>query len=153
MGWLKTSAAVLTAGAMIVALPAPAAAADQAERLHRLEIMLMVTSLGCRHTNSDFQGDYERFTANHQSELTAASVALKADLTARSGAVGADRALDKISVRIANEFGAGHPWLSCGQLRQVTRGLAQARGPEPLVAAAQQLLEPSGPEQFALAGH
>ena len=33
--------------------------------------------------------------------------------------VGANRALDKISVTMANDYGNGHPWLGCDQLKKV----------------------------------
>ena len=62
---------------------------------------------------------------------------------------GADRALDRLSVTMANTYGQGHPWLDCHQLKQVARGLADARGSAPLVEAADQLLEARGTPQFA----
>jgi hypothetical protein len=52
---------------------------------------------------------------------------------------------------MANHYGQGHPWLSCGQLKQVTRSLAEARGSAPLLAAADQLLADTGSSQIALA--
>jgi hypothetical protein len=65
---------------------------------------------------------------------------LKADLTKRYGAAGANKALDRMSVQMANAYGQGHPWLSCGQLKQVAGTLATMRGPQPLVEAADELL-------------
>lgn len=141
-------AAGLAAMSMIAAAPASAAGMSQAEKLRRLDIMLMVTGLRCRTTADNFQADYGRFTANHIAELNAASDALKADLGRRYGAAGANRALDRLSVTMANAYGQGHPWLDCGQLKQVARGLAAARGQGPLVEAADQLLESNGSPQF-----
>jgi hypothetical protein len=52
---------------------------------------------------------------------------------------------------MANEYGQGHPWLSCGQLKQITRNLAQVKGTAPLIEAADQLLARNGNPQIALA--
>lgn len=142
-------AAGLAAVSMIVAAPASAGSMSQAEKLRRLDIMLMVTGLRCRTGADNFQADYGRFTTNHIAELNAASNALKADLARRAGAAGANRALDKLSVTMANSYGQGHPWLNCKQLKQVARGLAEAKGQGPLVEAADQLLESRGTPQFA----
>lgn len=46
---------------------------------------------------------------------------------------------------MANQYGAGHPWLNCHELRQVTRGLAHSHGRAPLVAAADELLASARP--------
>lgn len=145
----QTLAAGLAACGLLAAVPASAAPMSSAEKLRRLDIMLMVTGLRCRTTADNFQADYGRFTTNHIAELNAASNAMKAELAGRHGAAGAARALDRLSVTMANSYGQGHPWLDCRQLKQVTRGLADARGSEPLVAAADQLLESTGTPQFA----
>ncbi len=140
-------AAGLVACSMMIAAPASAGSMSSAEKLRRLDIMLMVTGLRCRTGADNFQAEYGRFTTNHLAELNAASDALKVQMG--GGGRTADRALDKLSVTMANTYGQGHPWLDCGQLKQVARGLAEARGPEPLIAAADQLLESSGTPQFA----
>ena len=147
MKFAQGVAAGLAGLSMIVAAPAMAGSMSQAEKLRRLDIMLMVTGLRCRTGADNFQADYGRFTTNHLGELNAASNALKAEMGG-SGR-GADRALDKLSVTMANTYGQGHPWLDCHQLKQVTRGLADARGSAPLVEAADQLLEARGTPQFA----
>ena len=144
-------AAGMAAVAMLCSQPALAAPMSKAEKLRRLDIMLMVTGLRCRTTSDNFQADYGRFTTRHIAELNKASDALKTELAANHGAGGANRALDKLSVTMANAYGQGHPWLNCAQLKQVTRGLAEASGPEPLLAAADQLLASSGTPQFAWA--
>ncbi len=145
------AAASLAAMSMLLAVPASAGAMSQAEKLRRLDIMLMVTGLRCRTGADNFQADYGRFTTNHIRELNAASNTLKADMARRHGAGGANRALDRFSTTMANAYGNGHPWLSCGQLKQVTRNLATAKGPAPLVEAADQLLAESGSPQVAWA--
>lgn len=144
-------AAGVAVAIMACSVPASAAPMSQAEKLRRLDIMLMVTGLRCRTTADNFQADYGRFTTRHIATLNQASDAMKSDLAKRYGAAGASRALDKLSVTMANSYGQGHPWLNCAQLKQVARGLANANGPEPLVAAADQLLASSGSAQFAWA--
>ena len=150
MKFAQGVAAALAAVSVLVSVPASATAGmSQAEKLRRLDIMLMVTGLRCRHTADNFQPDYGRFTTNHIGTLNAASNTLKADFARKYGAAGANRALDRLSVQMANQYGQGHPWLSCGQLKQVTRTLADMRGVQPLVEAADELLDNSGPHQLA----
>ncbi len=151
MGFARGVAAGLAAASMLVSAPVSAAGWSQAEKLRRLDIMLMVTGLRCRTGPDNFQGEYGRFTTKHLGALNAASNSLKRELSARSGAAGANRALDRLSVQMANQYGQGHPWLNCGQLKQVTRSLADARGSAPLLAAADQLLAEIGNSQIAFA--
>ena len=145
---IKGLAAYLAAVSMVVSVPAAAGGMGQAEKIRRLDIMLMVTGLRCRTSKDNFQRDYGRFTTNHIDELNAAAHELKAIYSARVGAGKADRALDKLSVQMANQYGQGHPWLSCGQLKQVARTLADMRGLNPLVEAANDLLD-NGAHQMA----
>jgi hypothetical protein len=150
MKLLQGVAAALAATSLLVSVPASASDMSKAEKLRRLDIMLMVTGLRCRTTADNFQADYQRFTTNHIAELNQSARALKAELAARE--VGnADRALDRLSVTMANSYGQGHPWLNCGELKMVAEALADARGEEPLVAAADQLLDSGGGTQFAYA--
>ncbi len=143
-------AALLAAASMLCAAPASAGGLSQAEKLRKLDIMLMVTGLRCRTTASDFQRDYGRFTTAHYAELQGAALSLKAQLALQYGAAGANRALDRMSVSMANSYGQGHPWLDCGQLKQVTRALADARGQAPLVEAADELLQDEGSARLTL---
>ena len=151
MGKYAGFAAALAAVSMLASVPASAGTVDQAEKLRKLDIMLMVTGLRCRKGADNFQADYGRFTTAHLPELNAASNALKADLSRRHGAAGANRALDRLSTTMANSYGGGHPWLSCAELKIVARNLAAARGPGPLAEAADQLLAPTGSPQLAWA--
>jgi len=151
MGIGKGVAACLAAALVVTSAPALADSSSEAEKLRRLDIMLMVTGLRCRTTADNFQPDYGRFTTAHFASLNGAAQTLKSDLARRHGAAGANRALDKLSVTIANSYGSGHPWLSCGQLKQVAQHLAAARGRAPLVEAADQLLASHGSPQFAWA--
>jgi hypothetical protein len=125
-------------------IPAQAAPGDEAEKVRRLDIMLMVSALRCRTTADGFQADYDSFSNAHLSELNASASVLKHSLEARYGASGSKRALDKISTSMANSYGTGHPWLNCAELKQATQSLAQNRAPGALLAAADALLGDSG---------
>ena len=145
---IKGFAACVAAAGMVLSFPAAAGGTGQAEKIRRLDIMLMVTGLRCRTTANNFQREYGRFTTNHIGELNAAARELKADYAAKLGPAKADRALDKLSVQMANQYGQGHPWLNCGQLKQVASTLADMRGLQPLVEAANDLLD-DGAHQMA----
>lgn len=139
----KAILGISAALAVSLAAVAPAQAAGStggAEKLRRLDIMLMVTSLRCRATSDNFMAEYQNFTANHLPELNQASDELRHDLANQYGAAGSARALDRISTVMANTYGQGHPWLSCHDLRNVARDLAEVRGRSTLEEAAEQLL-------------
>ena len=151
---LKTAAASLVALALLATPVSVQAGAqhDQAEAVRKLDIMLMVTSLRCRRTADNFQPDYQRFSSNHLTALNAASRMLQADLVKKGGATGAKRALDKISVGMANEYGNGHPWLGCGELKQIAKNLATDKDSTRLAAAADDLLSNRPRGQYAMLG-
>ncbi|MXO85112.1 S-adenosyl-L-homocysteine hydrolase [Altererythrobacter aurantiacus] len=130
--------------AAMLATPSNAIAADTlqtAENIRKLDIMLMVTSLRCRTGKDDFQPEYRKFSAAHLSTLNLAGRQLRTDLQKRHGAKGAMRALDRMSVGMANEYGQGHPWLECAELKKVANNLSEERDPNQLALAASQLLD------------
>jgi hypothetical protein len=143
-------AGLAAVASMGVAVPVQAETGD-AEKLLRLDIMLMVTGLRCRAGGDDFWSDYGRFTAKHMGILNGANNDLRADFDRRLGESAGKLALDRMSVTIANQFGIGHPWLDCGQLKIVANNLAEADGRATLVEAAGQLLSPRRIENYALA--
>ncbi len=143
-------AAALAAFSMLATVPTAAQAMTGAEKLRRLDIMLMVTGLRCRTGADNFQADYARFTGAHLPALNAASDSLKREMAARHGPAAAVRALDRLSVTMANAYGQGHPWLNCHELKMVARNLADVRGNEALESAADQLLAETGSAQMAL---
>ena len=110
------TAALSIAAVMPSGVAVAADATVEAERLRRMDIMLMVTGLRCRAPADNF------------------------------------RALDKMRFAMANEYGGGRPWLSCHELRQVTKSLALVQGHDTLVEAASQLLERKPQPLLALAG-
>jgi hypothetical protein len=122
-----------------------------AEKVRKLDIMLMVSSLRCRNTSDNFQSDYAAFSAAHLAELNQAAGALKSDLAHQYGSAGAARALDTLSTRMANQYGQGHPWLGCHDLKQVTRQLASNHSPGVLLSAADDLLAAHGDGRAMLA--
>lgn len=151
MDRIKTGLAALAATAMLLTSPARAAAPGDAEKLRRLDIMLMVTALRCRTTADNFQSDFADFEAAHLAELNDAAMQLRKGLVGEYGVKGADRALDRLSTGMANQYGQGHPWLGCAELRQTTRLLAKVAGRTVLVSAADELLGPARGTALALA--
>lgn len=152
MGYAKTIAAGIAATMLLVGAPAAAQTElEKAQKLRELDIMLMVTSLRCRFGEDNFQADYNAFSARHLNTMNAAARQLTSALSAQHGARGATRALDRLSTRMANAYGGGHPTLGCGELKQVTRRLAQQQSTT-LSAAADELLS-DGPHEsvFAMA--
>lgn len=146
--YLKSAAAGLAAVGLLISVPAQAAGSGTAEKLRRLDIMLMVTALRCRTTADNFQPDFAAFEKAHLVELNGAANELKRGMISQYGAAGVNRALDRLSTGMANQYGQGHPWLGCADLKSVTKSLALMRGPAALEEAADQLLssEGSGPE-------
>ncbi len=138
--YFRRAAACLAAAGLLIAMPAQATGASTAEKLRKLDIMLMVTGLRCRTTESNFTADFAAFEAAHMLALNAASTAMRDSMVPRFGISGANRALDRISTSMANQYGQGHPWLNCAELKQVTRSLADMQGTQALVEAADQLL-------------
>ena len=151
---LASSLAALLALVIGLMFTTPAHAAETmtgAEKLRRLDIMLMVTGLRCRTTADNFTVDYGRFTSSQLRELNTAAAELKANLARRHGAAGAQRALDRLSTTMANRYGQGHPWLGCSDLKMVARNLATVRGRVTLEEAADQILAEASPPRFAWA--
>jgi hypothetical protein len=146
---LAAVAAALSALA-VVPQPAFAGSAHEASQLRRLDIMLMVSSLRCRFGADNFQPDYARFSANQNPVMQDAFRTLQGDYVARMGAARAKKALDTVSVGMANQYGQGHPWLGCGELKAMTRELAATHDREHLVRVADDVLSERPPAQFAL---
>jgi len=144
MGRSFRGIAAATMALAAMAIPQAAMAGDpvsaNAENIRKLDIMLMVTSLRCRTGPDNFQADYLNFSKAHVGTMRSAASYLTADLTRRQGSAKAKRALDKMSVSMANSYGVGHPWLGCAELKQVTRELAKERSVARLSERANELL-------------
>ena len=141
--YFKRILAATATGAALMITPTSASAAGQDEQVRKLDIMLMVTSLRCRMGSDDFQPEYRKFSASHITALNAAARRLESGLVARHGKKGAKRALDRISVGMANQYGQGHPWLGCAELKEITTDLAKSKDPTVLAQAADELLGPA----------
>lgn len=122
---------------------------ETAEQLRRLDIMLMVTALRCRKGPDNFQPDYNKFSTAHLQTMNAASRQLKGSMEKKLGVKGAARRLDQMSVSMANDYGNGHPWLDCPELKQVTRELSAEKNPVKLATAADELLSVKPKGQLA----
>ena len=138
------AAAILAATSLVATAPVQAQScwgteAVNAAKLRNLDIMLMVTALRCRMGTDNFQPDYYDFSAAHQAELNVANGVLRAQFTG-GGATAANRALDKLSTGIANNYGMGHPELGCHELRQITRDLTGSQVSGALLDAADALV-------------
>jgi hypothetical protein len=148
----KLATAFVAFATLAAAIPAQAAdSLASAEKLRKLDVMLMVTGLRCRTGADNFNAEYGRFTTSHLAELNAAGAQLKAQMAARYGAASSARALDRLSTTMANTYGNGHPWLSCAELKTAAAGLAQVKGHDTLLEAADQLLADGRGAQFAIA--
>jgi len=111
-----------------------------AEKIKKLDIMLMVSSLRCRTGPNNFRTAYQRFNARHLQSLNGAHRELTARLVAYHGNEGAKKALDRLGVSMANQYGQGHPWMNCKQLSAATAELADAGGQSELLGAAETML-------------
>lgn len=136
----KALTLAISAGALLYTPSIATAGNFEDEQVRRLDIMLMVTSLRCRMGQDDFQPQYRKFSATHLNTLNGAARRLQAGLVKRHGSKGASRALDKISVGMANEYGQGHPWLGCAELKSITSDLASSNDPAAVTQAARELL-------------
>ncbi len=125
--------AIASVGAIIVSPAQATEHFNEATALRSLDIMLMVTSLRCRTGPHDFRSDYNRFTSRHLSSLNAANATLRRGL--------GDVSLDRMSVRLANGYGDGHPWLDCAELKQVARELSREPDGTKISAIARWVLQ------------
>lgn len=131
---------------MITAMPANAAEPmSAAEKIRRMDIMLMVTSLRCRTTLDNFSVEYGEFTTSQLSDLNAANAELRRELAQRHGTAEAQHQLDRLNTIMANTYGRGHPWLNCHDLKIIVHELSTVRGRAALEGAADQLLFTSNP--------
>lgn len=113
---------------------------SNAEKLRRLDIMLLVTGLRCRSTVDDFQTDFQTFETRHRRDLNFADHQLRIQFGARRGSAASAKAMDHINVEMANVYGNGHPWMGCHDLKGVVHDLADMKGTAPLLTVADQLL-------------
>src|SRR5687768_4620483 len=151
MGYARICVAALAAAALSAVSPAAAQSdVESAEKIRRLDIMLMVTALRCRFGADGFQAEYDAFAARHLNTLNAAGQRLTQELSAQHGAQGAKRALDRLMTGMANSYGMGHPTMDCAALKHAAQGLAYETPSANLVAAADVLLADQPDEDLFL---
>ncbi len=114
---------------------------SHAQAIRSLNIMLMVTSLRCRGGAHDFRSEYDMFARAHQQNLEDAHSQLTGAMVAAYGEEGSHRALDRIGVSLANQYGDGHPTMGCLDLKEATLELAMSQDRAALAATAARLLE------------
>lgn len=146
--------AAMSVSLALTSMPATAqSATEDARQLRQLDMMLMVTNLRCRRLGEDFTSEYNSFTTAHLQTMRGANRQLLATYGGNGSAREKADNLDRIITSMANNYGLGHPWLECAQLRRIADDLSQERGRTELLAAANQLLaaQPSPTTTFAIA--
>lgn len=96
----------------------------QAAKIMHLNNMLMVSALRCRKGDHNFLADYNRFMKVNKPLLSQQVANTKQHFARAHGSRGAVAALDKFNIAIANRYGAGHPRMSCAQLKKMAQTLS-----------------------------
>jgi hypothetical protein len=99
-------------------------AEQEAAKVANLNMMMMVTALRCRKSSDDFLADYNRFVIRNNPMLGVQNAVVRNHFMRMNGAKAADRAMDQFVIGLANNYGAGHDRMSCGQLKDIARELA-----------------------------
>lgn len=137
--------------ALLPAAPAAAGDVDNAIQIRKLDMMLMATSLRCRFGADNFQADYERIKVRHRLNFKVAAERVLGDMTRRMGRKNAINSYDRMSTGMANEYGVGHPWLNCNQLKREAQALASTSDMASLDSAARELLARQPSTRLAMA--
>jgi hypothetical protein len=119
--------AALALAATMAANPAQAcwtSMEEDAAKVANLNTMMMVSALRCRHGQDNFLAEYNQFVKAHNSVLGSQNAAVRSHFARVGGVRGAEAALDKFVIGIANHYGAGHETLGCAQLKQLAGELA-----------------------------
>jgi len=151
MGFSKNVIGALAIATMLPVMPVSAGEIDNAVQIRKLDMMLMVTSLRCRFGADNFQADYERLKVRQRQNFKLASERVLGDMTRRMGRKNAINSYDRMSTGMANEYGTGHPWLTCNQLKRETQALAATGDMASLDSAARELLARQPSTRLAMA--
>lgn len=100
-------------------------AATDALKIKHLNTMLMATALRCRNTRDDFLSDYNRFVNKYNVLIGQQNGIVRAELAKTLGPKGALAKSDNLSVGYANTYGAGHPDMDCGALKDLMQDMAK----------------------------
>jgi hypothetical protein len=121
-------AAFFALAATMAANPAQACwtnAEHDAAQVANLNMMMMVTALRCRNGKDNFLNEYNRFVKSNNPVLGAQNATVRSHFARLNGAKGADSAMDKYIISLANSYGSGHDSKGCGQLKVIAGQLAQ----------------------------
>jgi hypothetical protein len=95
--------------------------AVEAAQVRGLETMLMVASLRCRITGSDFLGSYNSFVRGSRPTLTAMNYRLRTHF-------GDLNAYDRYVTSVANRYGGGAAGLDCAETASILKSARGADG-------------------------
>jgi hypothetical protein len=87
-------------------------------------MMMMVTALRCRNGQHNFLAEYNRFVRLNNPVIGAHNAQVKARFARMVGGPGAERAMDKFTISLANHFGIGHENMGCAELKLLASDLA-----------------------------
>ena len=113
-------AAFAAVTSIIAAQPAQACWSDseaKAASVANLNMMMMVTALRCRNGQHNFLADYNRFVRLNNPVIGANNAHVKARFARIVGGQGAERAMDKFTISLANHYGIGHESMGCAELK------------------------------------
>jgi hypothetical protein len=112
---------------MVLAQPAQACWSEvevKAAGVANLNMMMMVTALRCRSGKDNFLPEYNRFVKSNNPVLGAQNAIIKARFARLNGAKGAEGAMDRFTIGLANHYGTGHASMGCSQLKSLAADLA-----------------------------
>jgi hypothetical protein len=120
---------------------APASAAEcwsetalEAARIRQFETMMMVSTLRCRLTGTDFSESYNRFVREKRPVLVEAGETMRGQFAKAVGAQHALDAYDDFMTKIANGYGGGVEGANCADMGAVARAAADAPATHEAVA-------------------
>lgn len=128
MNYRWKSVAPMVLAAFIFANPAQAcwtSVERDAAKIANLNMMMMVTALRCRKGPNDFIAEYNHFVENNNPVIGSQNAAVRAHFVRLNGPNGADAAVDKFVIAIANSYGGGHRRLGCAELKVVASDIAR----------------------------
>lgn len=113
-------AAFFAVTSIMAAQPAQACWSDseaKAASVANLNMMMMVTALRCRNGQHNFLAEYNRFVRLNNPVIGAHNAQVKARFARMVGGAGAERAMDKFTISLANHYGTGHASMDCAELK------------------------------------
>lgn len=98
-------------------------AAYQAAHVKELEIMLLVESLKCRATPTNFIEDYNKFIDTHKPVLSKVNATMKGHFASEHGAKNAENMFDNYMIKVANRYGGAS---ACADMAAITKAASTA---------------------------